>query len=232
MRRVFLIFLILGFIEAKEIYATFSVVAKKRANLAFNISGIVDKVNVDIGSKVKKGDIIANLKANDLKANIKLAKVSLKYAKKDYLRAKNAGDALDRAKQDAFNYKFELAKAKLEQANAVYQKTILKAPFDGVITAKYIESGDGISAMPPKTVFKIESFSNKKLILEFDQKYFKSVKVGDKFRYSIDGDSKSYIGKISKIYPTIDVITRRAKAEVEVFDVPSGLFGTGYIISE
>ncbi len=229
MKKIVLIALFTAYAFSQEVYATFSVEASKRANLAFNISGIVEKVNADIGTFVKKGDVIAKLKSDDSKANVELAKVVLKYAKKDLDRAKRASSALDKAKLDMFEYKYEAALAKLNLAKATYEKSFLKAPFDGIITAKYIEVGDGISAMPPKTAFKIETIHKKKLILEFDQSYFNIVKKGDIFRYSFDGSKKEYRAKISKIYPTINQLTRKAKAEVEVLDIPSGLFGTGYI---
>ena len=229
MKKLFLITILTAGIFAQDIYAIFNVKAHKSANLAFNISGIVEKVNADIGTFVKKGDILAKLKSDDSKANVELAKVTLKYAKKDLDRAKRASSALDRAKLDAFAYKYEAALAKLNLAKATYEKSFLRAPFDGVITAKYLEVGDGISAMPPKTVFKIETPNDKRLILEFDQKYFKRVKKGDKFKYSFDSDSKEYVGVISKVYPTINAQTRKAKAEVKVSNVPTGLFGTGYI---
>jgi len=229
MKKIFLILIITLATYAQEVYATFNVVAYKSANLAFNISGIVKDINADIGSKVKKGDLLATLKSDDAKANVDLAKVTLKFAKKDLQRAKKAGSALDRAKYDAFLYKYEVALAKLNYLKAIYKKSFLRAPFDGVITAKLIEVGDGISAMPPKVAFKIESLNRRKLILEFDQKYYSKVKKGDKFIYSFDGEDKTYEGTISKIYPSIDKKSAKARAEVETLNIPSGLFGTGTI---
>ena len=64
----------------------------------------------------------------------------------------------------------------------------------------------------------------------FDQKYHAGVKVGNSFKYSVDGDSKSYVGEISKIYPQVSIKNRKIKAEVEVRDFMSGLFGDGYIV--
>ena len=228
--RAVIFILLISYLNAKEVYATFNVVPQKEANLAFNISGIVEKVNVDVGSIVKKGELLAKLKSSDAKANVQLAKVELEFAKKEYLRAKRAGSALDRAKQDMYEYKYKLAKAKLDYVEAIYKKSFLRAPFSGVITAKFIEVGDGISAMPPKSVLKLESLHNKKLILEFDQKYWQDVKVGDLFKYSFDADNRVYSGEITKIYPTINPQTRKAKAEVDTLDIPSGLFGVGKII--
>lgn len=58
----------LSFVNAKEVYSTFTVEAEKSANLAFSMSGIVDKVNVDIGSVVKKGQKLVVLENSDIRS--------------------------------------------------------------------------------------------------------------------------------------------------------------------
>jgi len=229
MKKLFLIALLSVLVYSRDIYATFNVKAKRSASLAFNAGGIVNKVLVDIGSQVKKGDILATLKNSDLKASLQLNLTELKYAKKDYNRINKAKSVIDKAMFDKFAFKKDIALAKVKLQKALIDKTILKAPFDGVIFYKNIEVGDVVTGMNPKMVFGIETLHEKKLVLEFDQKYFGSVKKGDKFKYSFDGSNKTYSGVISKVYPNINPIARKAKAEVEVANVPSGLFGVGTI---
>jgi multidrug resistance efflux pump len=68
--------------------------------------------------------------------------------------------------------------------------------------------------------------------LEFDEKYHNNVQVGDIFIYKIDGDTKEYKGKISKIYPDTNIKNRKIKAEVNTKNMMVGLFGDGYIKSK
>ena len=75
-------------INAKEVYATFTVHARQTANLAFRYSGIIKEINVDIMSEVKKGDILSTLISDDLIATNNASKVTLKYAQLDYERYK------------------------------------------------------------------------------------------------------------------------------------------------
>jgi len=213
----------------QEIYATFRVEAEKSANLAFDSSGIVEKVNVDVGSIVKKGDILANLKNNDLKALYQSSLIALKYAKKDYDRQLRVKNVIDKARFDGVAYKYESAKEKANYQKAMLDKTYLKAPFDGEIFYKAVEVGDVVSGFSPRTIFKIQSLHKRKLIVKFDQKYWKVVKVGDSFEYKVDGTNQKRVGKISKIYPTIDSKDNQITAEVEAKDIKPGLFGTGYI---
>ena len=219
-------------LEAKEIYATFTVHANRSANLAFSASGIVDKVLVDVGDVVKKGATLATLENEDLKASMNITKTALKYAKKDYNRRQKVKSIIDQAEFDRYASKYANAKAQLAYQQALLDKTILKAPFDGVIYEKSIEAGDAVSGAMIRTVFKIQSKNERKLLLEFDQKYWNDVKVGDKFSYKVDGSDETHKGVISKIYPAIDTQKRKVKAEVKAKGFIVGLFGSGTIMTK
>jgi membrane fusion protein, multidrug efflux system len=216
-------------LNAAEVYATFTVEAAQSANLAFDASGITKAVNYDVAQSVKKGAVLASLGNEDAKASLDMAKTALLYAKRDYERQLKVKDLIDAAKFDSYAFKYEDAKNQLAFAQAKYDKTFLRAPFDGVIFERDIEVGDTVSGMMLKTVFKIQSKRDRKLILAFDQKYHSQVKVGQKFRYGVDGDPKEYEGVISKIYPFANEGNRKIKAEVKAKDFVVGLFGEGYI---
>ena len=219
-------------LNAAEIYATFTVQAAKSASLAFDAGGIVRSVHFDIADSVKKGALLAVLSNKDKKANLESAQTALKYAKKDYERQEKVKSLIDEGKFDAVAYKYENAQNKAMYQEALYNKTFLKAPFDGVIFFKNIEVGDAVSGVSLKTVFKIESKHTRKLIVSFDQKYRKSVKVGDTFAYKIEEESKTFHGKISKIYPSANANNRKMQAEVKAKDLIVGLFGDGKIITQ
>ncbi|MDZ7817282.1 MAG: efflux RND transporter periplasmic adaptor subunit [Aliarcobacter sp.] len=219
-------------LNAKEIYATFDVQAVKSANLSFDSTGIVKDVFVDIGSKVKKNDILASLNNDESKARLAVNKISLKYAEIDYDRQKKIKNLIDKEKFDQYAYKYENAKAEVAYQESVVDKTYLKAPFDGVIISKSVESGDMVSSQAAKTLLQIESTSNIKLVLKFDSKYWNEVKKGQKFEYTLDGDNTKYSGEIFKVYPTINNETRTLSAEVLTNNIPTSLFGTGFILTE
>lgn len=213
-------FMIVG-LNGNDIYATFTIQAKQSVNLAFSSSGIIDKVFVDVSTIIKK---------DDLEAKLEISKTALKYAKLDYKKQLKVKHMIDKSKFDQYAFKYEDAKTQLKYQQSLLDKTILKAPFDGIIYEKLVEVGDVVSGQMIKTVFKIQSKNSRKLVLGFDQKYWKSVKVGQVFNYNVDGDKKAYTGKISKVYPFANSENRKMKAEVEVSDFVVGLFGEGYII--
>jgi RND family efflux transporter MFP subunit len=219
-------------LNAEEIYATFDIEAQKSASLAFSSSGIIEKMNVEIGSTVKKDELLAELLNDDIKAMVEVSTVALKYAKSDYERQKKVQQHINESLFDSFAYKYDNAKVQLRYQETLLDKTYLRAPFDGIITAKRVEIGDVVSGQMITEVFDIQSLKERKLILKFDQKYHQKVKVGDSFKYKVDGDDSTYSGTISKIYPTIDSKSRKMFAEVKAQGFPVGLFGDGYITTK
>ncbi len=159
-----------------------------------------------------------------------IAKIALKYAKKEYDRQLKVKHLVDATQLDSYAFKYENAKAQVAYGQALLDKTVLKAPFDGIIYAKMLEEGDVVSGAMIRTVLKMQSLHERKLVLEADQKYWEVLKIGQDFNYSVDGDAKKYSGKISKIYPFADSGNRKMKAEVIAHDFIPGLFGEGYII--
>jgi len=228
---IVLIFAVLQ-LNAEDIYATFDIEAQQSASLAFSSSGIIGKMNVDIGSVVTQDDLLAELINDDIKAMVEVSKIALKYAKSDYERQEKVKQHINQSLFESFVYKYDNAKVQLRYQETLLDKTYLRAPFDGIITAKKLEVGDVVSGQMITEVFDIQSLKERKLILKFDQKYHNKVKVGDKFEYKVDGDETLYSGTIYKIYPTIDSKSRKMLAEVKAQDFPVGLFGDGYIKSK
>lgn len=220
-------------IQAKEVYATFTVFAKKSADLSFNYSGIINEFRVDIMSVVKKGDVLATLINDDLIATNNASKVTLKYAKLDFERYKELlkKKLIDKAQLDKYAMAYESIKAHIELEKTIYAKTILRAPFDGVITKRMIELGDVVSGQMLSTAFVIQSQHDRILVAEFDQKYSNHVKIGDPFIYKVDGEEKQRKGKVYRIYPTVIESSRKVAVQVAAKDIKVGLFGDGVFIT-
>ena len=224
--------LLVSTVNAEDIYATFSVQAYKSANLAFSSGGIVDEVLVDVSSEVKKDQILVKLQNRDLKAMIAISKTALYYSKREYDRQLKIKNMIDKSKLDSYAFKYENAKNQLAYQEEILDKTILKAPFDGVIFEKMVETGDVVSGAMIRTILKIQSSKAQKLVMSVDQKYWKSLKIGQLFTYTVDGDKEKYEGKITNIYPYSNNNNRKIIAEVAVSGFVVGLYGEGYITVE
>lgn len=212
---------------AEDVYAIFNAEAVKDASLNLATSGIVSGIFVDVGSAVKKDDLLLKLFNQDVEAQANSIQQQFLFAKKQYERYQRSAGAVDRNSLDKYYADFKKLEADYGYQQAILAKTQLKAPFDGVIASKDIELGDGVSANSTK-LFRLIS-KDVKLVLEFDVKYISKVKVGDQFAFRIDGRDEPIEAIISVIYPTADASTRKVKAEAFVQGIIPGTFGDGYI---
>ncbi len=232
------------FAQPNEVYATFEVQALQRATLALSANGVVEKVFVEVGTQVKKGDKLLTLKAKDLQENVRATKANLESLKTKYAFIASQYQRYEQSKEVLDLNTFEKIKAeyrasffelKRAEANYAFQKelldnTILYAPFDGVITQKLIEVGEGVGAISSK-LFVLESL-HKKALITFDSKYFNLIKRGDELIYKIDNVLQDSKLVLNKVYPSIDEKNKKAVAEALINNpqIPSGIFGDGMIV--
>lgn len=141
------------------------VVARRKAVVSAKIQGRLAELRVEEGSRVKEGEVIARLESQDYSANIERSKAAILRAQADLAEAqRQAGIAekLEREKvlstdqRDAAESRVRLAQAALAQAKAdlsynesLYDFTMIRAPFSGVVVKKMAEVGESVAPIPP-----------------------------------------------------------------------------------
>ncbi|MBV5278995.1 MAG: HlyD family efflux transporter periplasmic adaptor subunit [Campylobacteraceae bacterium] len=216
---------------AGEVYATFDVVSEKSSELGLSISGVVGALHVEVGDKVKKGDLILSLNNAGEKKELEIAQKNAEHSAKTYARYAKIADVIDKEKMENYTYDKDISVLNAQNKEIVFKKTELRAPYNLIITAKNTELGNIVLGSQTKLI-NVVAQNDVKLVLKFDEKYWQKVKVGQKFQYRVDGSDKKYEGVISKVYPTVIASTREMQAEVKATDVMPGLFGNGMIIME
>jgi len=222
---------LINLLYAEDIYATFDVVSEKSSELGLSVSGIVGNIYVNVGDKLKKGDLILALNNNQEKNEYETAKKRAEHSNRTYDRYSKISDVIDKEKMDSYIYDKEINNLTAQNKEIALQKTELRAPYDLVIVKKNTELGNIVLGSQTKLI-DVVSLDDVKLVLKIDEKYWQKVKIGQSFSYRVDGSDKVYEGKITKIYPTILNATRQMQAEVKVNDLLPGLFGTGMIKAE
>ncbi len=232
MKKIFITTLLMfQALVAGEVYATFDVVSEKSSELGLSISGVVGTLSIDVGDRVKKGDLLLALYNAEEKNEYEIARKNAEHAQKVYDRYAKIADVIDKEKMENYQYDRDIKVLTAQNKEIVYKKTELRAPYDLVVTKKNTELGNIVLGSQTK-LLTVESTKDVKLVLKLDEKYWTKVKVGQKFTYKVDGSDKKYEGVISKIYPTILPSTREMQAEVKAVDLMPGLFGNGMISVE
>lgn len=230
-------------VASEKVYATFDVEAEQAATLTLDVSGIVGKINKDVGDAVKEGEVLMSLENSQDRAALKqaeadyqVAKIAMEHAKRVFARYSKLKDVIDQERFETYLFDKEIKEAQFARAEAslkikriMLDKTMLKAPFDGIVSGRRIEVGDGVSGMQLTPLYDFVNIKARKLLLSFDAKHWDRVKVGDTFTYRVDGLEGEMTGKIAKLYPVSDKKSRIIKAEVVTEGLLPGLFGDGYI---
>lgn len=190
-----------------------SIEAGINATISTRLMGEVSKVFVKIGDNVRQGDLLLSINSADLKAkkaqvNAQISQANSAFinAKKDYERFTQLFKEKSASQKELDNIttNFEQAKAGLEaakqmqnevQANLAYANIL--APFDGIITGKYINSGD--LANPGMPLLSLENNANYLVKTYVNESQIGQIKNGEKVQVIIKSSNKQLTGVISEI---------------------------------
>ncbi|MEM7012660.1 MAG: efflux RND transporter periplasmic adaptor subunit, partial [Verrucomicrobiota bacterium] len=155
------------FVETRSFLG--KVEAARASQLGFELSGTIQVLGFEEGETVKAGEMVAKLEASRLEAQKKqlmasMAEVeaSVRLAKATYVRSENLWVAKVASKQslDESRQQLEVAEASLSNIAAQLEaievdlaKSVLKAPFSGVIAQRYVDEGTMVT--PGQAVFQI-----------------------------------------------------------------------------
>ncbi|WP_163715190.1 efflux RND transporter periplasmic adaptor subunit [Mangrovibacterium lignilyticum] len=145
--------------------------ADKQSNLSTRIMGQVQKVYVKPGQQVKAGDLLIQIRNQDIlakqaqvEANKVEATTAYESAEKDLKRfeALYKSNSASEKEMDDIRSRYQMAKARVEAVNQMDQEVqeslryaAIRAPYNGVITGKFVQDGD--MANPGMPLLSIES---------------------------------------------------------------------------
>ena len=187
--------------------------AKNSADLSTRMMGYVNKVHVNVGDQVRKGQLLVSINNADLQAKkaqvnagITEATAAFNNAQKDYNRFKNlfASNSASQKEMDDITANFEMAKARLEAANqmkneinAQFTYSNISAPFNGIITGKNIKVGD--MANPGMPLISIETPGAFEVIAMVPETEISSIKTGITVDVLVKSINKSLKGKVTEV---------------------------------
>lgn len=200
-----------------HVQAVGNVRAVHGSDLAFELAGIVDSVDVKSGVDVKKGQVLMKLvDAQDratlasLQANARLAELTADRAKKQL-----AVQAISKAQYDTDMASLKSAQAQAAAQAALVAKKTLRAPFSGrvgIITAnpgQYINAGTSVVTLQQLDPVYVD--------FTVPQSSLNMLKLGGKVELSVDAfKNKTFTGEVSATDPKVDLSTRNVGVEATV----------------
>ena len=171
----------------------------QQSNLAFEIPGKINVINVDIGDAVKKGQILAELDDREATAQLKQAKARYDLALQILNRYKDLRSEGHISIQDLDNANSEelVAKSQYEFFKVKLEQTKLIAPFDGVIQNRYLDTGSVINGGIP--IVEILGSKNVEAHISIPLKFIDKLIIGNFYDFTI-GNKKSK-GVLERLAP-------------------------------
>jgi membrane fusion protein (multidrug efflux system) len=194
----------------------------QQTTLHAKVTGYIATLTVDKGDSVKAGQVLATLEVPELQADIAKSKAEVTAAQIEVkrlheARSKSPDLVLPQAVDDA-EAKLAIAKAGLERSETQLQFATLKAPFDGMVSARYIDTGALVTANTTK-LLEITDMHTLRLQIHVTELESGLVTPGKPVKAQIDalGATAAPVeASITRIAYALDPATRTMLAEADL----------------
>lgn len=207
-----------------ELNATGSLVANESLMLKPEINGRIAAIKFREGIRVKTGDVLVTLDANEYharldvsKANLKLQKISFDRAERLYKQNLTSSQEYDQAAAQ-----MEEAKATLSLNEEILRKTILRAPFDAILGLRQVSPGDYVKE--GTAIVDVTDISTLKVDFQISETAYSNLNIGQKLDLQVDSyPGETFHGEVYVIAPSLDASSRSLKLRARIPNIDQRL---------
>ncbi|HWB59730.1 MAG TPA: efflux RND transporter periplasmic adaptor subunit [Chthoniobacteraceae bacterium] len=204
------------------------------ATLFARTNGYIKAWHKDIGAQVKAGDLIAEIEAPDLDAQLRQAQANLDIASLNFEREKDllTKKVVSQQDYDTARTSFEAQKAAVQnlQAQQGFEKII--APFDGTVTKRNIDVGDLVSAGSTTAgtlLFEIQQSDPLRIYVNVPQTNAPDIHTGMKAKILVNEyPGRDFEGTVARTAGAIDPASRTLLTEVDIPNPDGTLYAGMY----
>jgi membrane fusion protein (multidrug efflux system) len=185
-----------------------SIEANEQVEIRSEVSGIVESINFQEGSKVSKGQLLFKVNDAELRAQLSQATTKEILASENERRAQLLlqKEAISQEECDVAKAEYASTKAQSQLIKAQIEKTAVRAPFSGKIGLRTISVGTYIT--PAILVANLVNVGKLKITFSIPEKYAIQVKNNTILRFTVAGSTTIYTAKVYAIEPTVEIATR------------------------
>ena len=187
-------------------------------------SGVVVELTVDVGARVKKGQVLfrvddrgAALRLAQARTQLASAQLQLQTAELEHRRGKQLFDqqAVTQQHWDQVSAQLDAARIGVAQAGngvAVAAKAVAdataRAPIDGIVVARPVVYGDYVSDSPPTRVLVVQDQATLDLKFRLPERALATVRTGQAISVALPALGLSRTASVSIVAPSVDPRTR------------------------
>jgi RND family efflux transporter MFP subunit len=215
-----------------EGHTTGTTFPRAEAQVGTNASGVIQKIHVKEGDKVRRGMVLfrqdtrdAALRVQQAQAALEAAKVNLRATETEHARTKAMYDAKATtgmqwdqivAKLDGARVQVQQAEVLLSMARKALADATVRSPLDGVVASKLKNEGEMATMMPPTVVLVLQDQSTLELRFRLPERALSEIAVGDPVTAKFNAVGVTREAKVARIQPAVDARTRTVEVVAEL----------------
>jgi membrane fusion protein (multidrug efflux system) len=223
-----------GLAERRPMQANYtgpaSLEAEREADVVAKTSGVLLRLMVEEGDRVREGQVLAQLDPERPRLELARAEANLKRLENDFKRSQElfATKLVSPEAHDRVRFDLETQKAAFDLARLELSYTQIVAPIDGVISERMVKEGNLIQLH--QTLFRIDDFDPLLAVLSVPERELMTLKPQLPVSMSVDAlPGVSFAGVVARVSPVVDPATGTFRVTCEFRDdtgsLKTGMFG-------
>lgn len=194
------------------------------------VAGPLLRVPVEEGSVVRRGQVLAELDARELEAQLTAAEKNLVFAKST---AERSSELYTRGVVTVAEYERDqaalgAAEASVAQLRTRYGFTKIVSPIGGVVTQRFVQAGDVVGGNT--RMFTVADVSTLVVQLPVSELEVPFLRDGADVDVAVDALGQTVPGRIRRIFPAADSVSRLVPVEVAIADARARELRPGYTV--
>lgn len=211
------------------------------ATIAAQTNARVLELPVDVGDHVAKGDVLVRFSDVEQQSGRRGAQAAVAAANAEYRDAQDNWKRTDAifargliaraqldsavARRDAAHASLASAEAALRSAGQQADYTVLRAPFDGVITRRYVQVGEAVQSGPPapQQLIGLASLKNLRVTVQVPQSAVAAIRQFNAAQVVLDDGRRVAAAKVT-VFPYADPATHSFNVRLDLAGDDTGLY--------
>ena len=194
----------------------------RQVTMTSETTGVVNRITVDEGDVVREGQLLATLSDRERQVKLQQSNVKVQNAKQELDRKHASFNAkiISESEYQKAKYDLEIAIQERNAAQVELDRSIIKAPFTGIITQRFIEKGQNIT--PQAQLFTIVDSDPLEAKVYLPEREIFGLRQNHQVSMALNAQKDvTFQGTIRQINPAVDTKTGTVKVTVEVTKAPA-----------
>ena len=183
------------------------------------LTGIIQAIHVDRGRIVSRGQPLASLDPTEFDLDVRQTREEMELALAEYDRAKklSEGKILSAAELQEKRATYQVAKARYDKARDIRSRAVVRAPFSGIVSERYVRIGQKVIYDESTPLFRVTALEPLLARVYLPEEELMRIRVGDPVSVvPVKFPDAKTTGQVQFVGPTVDAASGTFQVIVRV----------------